>query len=48
LVNNSGVTIVADADIALSLIDISDQPTTFDIICARARVDSFAAAADVH
>jgi len=43
LVNNSGVAIVADADIALSPIDIADQLTTFDIICARARVDCFAA-----
>ena len=43
-VNHSGVTILVDADIALSPIDIADQPTTFDIIsCARARVGCFAA-----
>ena len=42
-VNHGGVTILVDADIALSPINIADQPTTFDIICARARVGCFAA-----
>ena len=40
-VNHGGVAIIAD--IALSPIDIADQPTTFDIVCARARVSCFAA-----
>ena len=35
-VNHGGVAILVDADIALSPIDIADQPTTFDIVCARA------------
>ena len=42
-VNHGGVAILVDADIALSPIDIADQPTTFDIICARARVGCFTA-----
>jgi len=42
-VNHGGVAILVDADIALSLIDIADQPTTFDIVCARALVGCFAA-----
>jgi len=33
----------AGANIALWLIDIADQPTTFEIVCARARVGCFAA-----
>ena len=37
-VNHGGDAILVDADIALSPIDIADQPTTFDIVCARARV----------
>jgi len=42
-VNRCGIAILVDADIALSSIDIADQPTTFDIICARARVGCLAA-----
>ena len=42
-VNYGGVAIVAGADIALSPIDIADQPTTFEISCARARVSCFVA-----
>jgi len=42
-VNHGGVAILADADIALSPIDIADQPTMFEIVCARARVGCFAA-----
>jgi len=43
LVNHDGVAIVASADIVLSPIDIADQLTTFEIVCARARVGCFAA-----
>jgi len=42
-VNHGGVAVVAGANIALSTIDITEQPTTFEIICARARVGCFAA-----
>jgi len=42
LVNHGGVAILIYADFALSPIDIADQPTTFDIICAHARVGCFA------
>jgi len=42
-VNHGGIALVIDADIALSPIDIADQPTTVDIVCARARVGCFAA-----
>ena len=42
-VNHGGVAILVDADIVLSPMDIADQPTTFDIVCARARVGCFAA-----
>jgi len=42
-VNHGGVAILADADIALSPIDIADQPTTFEIVCAHACVGCFAA-----
>jgi len=35
--------IVPGADITFSLIDIADQPTTFEIVCACARVSCFAA-----
>ena len=42
-VNHGGVAIVAGADIALSPIDIADQPTTFEIVCACACVGCFAA-----
>ena len=41
-VNHGSVAILVCADIALSPIDIADQPTTFDIVCARARVGCFA------
>jgi len=41
--NHCNVAIVTGADIALSPIDIADQPTTFEIVCARARVGCFAA-----
>ena len=42
-VNHGGVAIVANADIMLSLIDIADHPTMFEIVCACARVGCFAA-----
>ena len=42
-VNHGGIAILADADIALSPIHIADQPTTFEIVCARACVGCFAA-----
>jgi len=42
-VNDGGVAIVAGADIALSPIDIRDQPIRFEIVCAHARVSCFAA-----
>ena len=42
-VSHDGVAIVAGANIALSPIDIANQPTTFEIVCARARVGCFAA-----
>jgi len=42
-INHGGVAIVAGADIALSPMGIADQPTTFEIICARARVGCFTA-----
>jgi len=42
-VNHGGVAILVDADIALSPIDIADQPTTFDIVCTCACVGCFAA-----
>ena len=42
-VNHGSVTIVAGADIALSPIDIADQPTTFEIVCTCACVGCFAA-----
>jgi len=44
-VSHDGVAIVAGADIALSPIGIANQPTTFEIVCARAhaRVGCFAA-----
>jgi len=41
-VNHGGVAIFVDADIALLPIDIADQPTKFEIVCARARVGCFA------
>jgi len=42
-INHGGVAILVDADIALAPIDIADQPTMFDIVCAHARVSCFAA-----
>jgi len=42
-VNHGGVAIVADAHIVLSPVDIAHQPTTFKIVCARARVGCFTA-----
>jgi len=40
---HGGIAVVASTDIALSPIDIADQPTTLEIVCARARVGCFAA-----
>jgi len=41
-VNDGGVATVAGANIALWLLDIANQQTTFEIVCARARVGCFA------
>jgi len=42
-VNHGSIAIVAGADIVLLPINIANQPTTFEIICARARVGCFTA-----
>jgi len=40
---HGSIAVVASTDIALSPIDIADQLTTLEIVCARARVGCFAA-----
>ena len=42
LVNHDGVSIVAGTNIALSPMNIADQPTTFEIVCTRAHIGCFA------
>jgi hypothetical protein len=42
-VNHGGIVVVAAADIALSPIIIADQPSSFELLCVRAVVGSFAA-----
>ena len=42
-VNHGSVAIVAGADIVFLPIDIADQPTMFEVVCARARVGCFTA-----
>ena len=42
-VNHGGIVVIASTDVSLTPIAIADQPTTFEVVCARVVIGRFTA-----